>query len=84
LARVCCFVFVVPAWEREVGGGVEMMLETRTLSSWNRERFARRRREKGVGDSSPERMGRMKRGQSWEATCRKESRSRPECLERES
>ena len=55
-----------------------------TLSSWNKERFARRRRENGVAESSFERMERMKRGQRVEATCWKERRSRPECFERES
>jgi hypothetical protein len=48
--------------------GAEMMFGTRTESSWNNDRFARSKREKGVGDSSPERTGRMKRGQSWAET----------------
>jgi len=82
--RVCVF-FAFP-WARfvELGLGVEMMLGMSTLSSWKSERLASSSREKCTADSSPERMGRMKRGQSCEATCWKERRSRPECLERES
>jgi hypothetical protein len=49
-------------WGMDVGA--EIMEGMRTLSSWNRLRFASRRRENGVGESSPDRTGRIKRGQS--------------------
>jgi hypothetical protein len=65
--RVCVFpAFGREAWVVDLGlvVGAEIMFGTRTESSWNSERFASRRRENGVGESSPERTGRMKRGQS--------------------
>ena len=64
--RVCVFPAFEEAWAVVLGlvVGAEMMFGMRTESSWNRLRFASRRRENGVGDSSPERTGRMKRGQS--------------------
>lgn len=65
--RVCVFpAFGREAWVVVLGlvVGAEIMFGTRTESSWNIERFASRRRENGVSESSPERTGRMKRGQS--------------------
>lgn len=82
--RVWLFAAFVGAWTWGLEVGAEIMEGMRTLSSWKRLRFASRRRENGVGDSSPDRIGRIKRGQSWAATCWKERMSRPECFERES
>lgn len=65
-------------------GELGTMVGTSALSSWNKERFASSRRENGVGDNSPERMGEMKRGQRSMHVRWKETISRPECLERES
>jgi hypothetical protein len=65
VGRVCVFAPLGGwSWIAGLEGGAEMMLGTRTESSWKRLRFARSRRENGVGDNSPERTGRMKRGQS--------------------
>lgn len=65
-------------------GGSDMIPGMRTLSFWNRERFATSRRLNGVEDSWPSRMGFMKRGQRRRLMERKERMSRPECLDRES
>jgi ribosomal protein L32 len=60
------------------------MLGTRTLSFWKSDRFARSSLLNGVGLCVPSRTGLMKRGQRRRHTARKESKSRPECLDRES
>lgn len=64
--------------------GSEMIDGIKRLSFWKRDRFATRRRLKGVLESEPSRIGWMKRGQSREQILRKERRSLPECLDKES
>lgn len=61
---------------------VEMMLGTRTLSSWKSERLDTRRRVKSFGAKRPSRSGAVNAGhRRWQVE-RKERMSWPECLER--
>lgn len=62
----------------------DTILWTRAESLWKSDRFASRSLENGEGFKEPSRIGFTKRGQRRRQTERKDTMSRPECLDRES